>query len=84
MGENMNRKVSVELDWDAVDSITVFSMKSTLENLEIRLQERNDDSGMAVFVAEKEFDVLLLEKHIEALNLLLKYYGKNVSEQSIC
>jgi hypothetical protein len=31
---------------------------------------------MAIFVTEQEFDVLLIEKHIEAFKLILKYYGE--------
>jgi hypothetical protein len=31
---------------------------------------------MAIFVKEKEYDVILLEKHIEAFKIVLKYYGE--------
>jgi hypothetical protein len=31
---------------------------------------------MAIFVTEQEFDVILIEKHIDAFKLVLKYYGE--------
>jgi hypothetical protein len=72
----MNKSITVELDWDTIDRITTSAMKSILENLEIDLQKRKNDSGMAIFVKEKEYDVILLEKHIEAFKIVLKYYGE--------
>jgi hypothetical protein len=71
----MNKSVTIELDWDTIDRITTSSMKSILENLEKDLEARKDDSGMAIFVLEKEKDIALLEKHIEAFKLVLKYFG---------
>jgi hypothetical protein len=78
MGANMN--LNVELDWDTVDGIARASMHNILENLQKDLAERKNGDGMAIFVAEQEFDVILLEKHIEAFKLVLKYYGENASE----
>jgi hypothetical protein len=72
--------LNVELDWDTVDGIARASMHNILENLQKDLAERKNGDGMAIFVAEQEFDVILLEKHIEAFKLVLKYYGENASE----
>jgi tRNA(Ile2) C34 agmatinyltransferase TiaS len=77
MGENMN--LSVDLDWDTVDGIARASMHSVLENLQKDLVERKNGDGMAIFVTEQEFDVMLIEKHIEAFKLVLKYYGENTN-----
>jgi hypothetical protein len=74
----MNRKITVELDWDTIDKITTCSMKGLVENLEIDLENRKAGNGMAIFVNEKEYDVVLLEKHVEAFKLVLKYYGEQV------
>jgi len=71
----MNKSITIDLDWDTIDRITTSSMKSVLENLEIDLQKRKNDSGMAIFVKEKQYDVILLERHVEAFKLILKYYG---------
>ncbi len=72
--------LSVELDWDTVDGIARASMHSVLENLQKDLTERKNGDGMAIFVTEQEFDVMLIEKHIEAFELVLKYYGEKVYE----
>ena len=75
----MNKSVTIELDWDTVDGIARASMHSVLENLQKDLIERKNGDGMAIFVTEQEFDVMLIEKHIEAFKLVLKYYGENTN-----
>jgi hypothetical protein len=72
----MNKSVTVELDWDTIDRITTSSMKSLVESLEADLEKRKDDTGMAIFEKDKESDIALIEKHIEAFKLVLKYYGE--------
>jgi hypothetical protein len=76
----MNKKVTVELDWDTIDKITTCSMKSLVESLEADLEKRKDDTGMAIFETDKESDIAMIEKHIEAFKLVLKYYGENADE----
>lgn len=73
----MNKSITVELDWDTIDRITTSSMKSLVESLEADLEKRKDDTGMAIFEKDKEADIALIEKHIEAFKLVLKYYGEN-------
>jgi hypothetical protein len=73
----MNKSVTVELDWDTIDRITTCSMKSLVESLEADLEKRKDDTGMAIFEMDKESDIALMKKHIEAFKLVLKYYGEN-------
>jgi hypothetical protein len=73
----MSKSVTIELDWDTIDRITTSSMKSLLENLEDDLEKRKDDTGMAIFEKDKESDIALIEKHIDAFKLVLKYYGEN-------
>ena len=70
------KKVNVDLDWDTVDGIARASMHSVLENLQKDLTERKNGDGMAIFVTEQEFDVMLIEKHIEAFKTVLSYYGE--------
>jgi hypothetical protein len=72
----MNKKITVELDWDTIDKITTCSMKSLVESLEDDLRKRKDNTGMAIFETDKESDIALIEKHIEAFKLVLKYYGE--------
>ena len=73
----MNKKVTVELDWETIDRITVCSMKSLVENLENDLEKRKAGGGMAIFEKNKKKDIALIEKHIEAFKLVLRYYGEN-------
>ena len=73
----MNKKITVELDWDTIDKITTCSMKSVVESLEADLEKRKDDTGMAIFEKNKKKDIALIEKHIEAFKLVLRYYGEN-------
>lgn len=73
----MNKSITVELDWDTIDRIITSSMKSLVESLEADLEKRKDDTGMAIFEKDKEADIALIEKHIEAFKLVLKYYGEN-------
>ena len=72
----MNKSVTVELDWDTIDRITTSSMKSLVQNLEVDLRKRKDDTGMAIFEKDKKKDIALIKKHIEAFKLVLKYYGE--------
>jgi hypothetical protein len=76
MGANMNKRITVELDWDTIDKITTCSMKSLVESLEVDLEKRRADTGIAIFEVEKELDIALIEKHIDAFKLVLKYYGE--------
>jgi transcription initiation factor IIE alpha subunit len=73
----MNKSITIDLDYDTIDRITTSSMRSVLENLEMDLQKRKNDSGMAIFVQEQQYDIILLEKHIEALKLILEYYDES-------
>jgi hypothetical protein len=72
----VNKSVTIELDWDTIDRITICSMKSIVENLEADLEKRKDDTGMAIFEKNKKKDIALIEKHIEAFKLVLSYYGE--------
>lgn len=73
----MSKSITIDLDYDTIDRIATSSMKSVLENLEIDLEKRKDDSGMAIFEADKEADIALIEKHVEALKLILEYYDES-------
>ena len=73
----MSKSITIDLDYDTIDRIATSSMKSVLENLEIDLKKRKDDSGMAIFETDKEADIALIEKHVEALKLILEYYDES-------
>jgi len=63
--------ISVELDYEAVDSIVQGQLKDTWEGL------KNDlGAGASIFVwGDPEADDIEIQKHIDALELLLKWYS---------
>ena len=72
----MNKKITVELDWDTIDKVTTCSMKSVLENLEVDLENRKAGTGMAIFHKDKRKDIAEINRHIDAFKTVLKYYGE--------
>lgn len=64
-------KISVELDYEAVDNIIQSQLVHTWESLKQDL-----GAGNAVFVwGDQEADDVEIQKHIDALELLLKWYS---------
>lgn len=64
-------KISVELDWEAVDSVVVQQLRSTREGLKADLGANTN-----IFVwGDQEADDVEIQKHIDALELLLKWYS---------
>ena len=78
----MNKKITVELDWDTIDKVTTCSMKSVLENLEVDLENRKKDKGIAVFDTNKKKDIAEIKRHIDAFKTVLKYYGEGNEESN--
>jgi hypothetical protein len=64
-------KITVKLDWETVDSIVVEQLRSTRESL------KNDQGNEAwVFVwGDQEADDAEIQKRIDALELILKWYS---------
>jgi hypothetical protein len=64
-------KISVELDWEAVDSVVVQQLRSTWEGLKADL-----GANANIFVwGDQEADDVEIQKHIDALELLLTWYS---------
>lgn len=69
------RKVSVELDWETVDTIVYEQMKDALEYLRFALEQRNQDLDVfPIFSENKDEDVAELKKHIDAAKLMIKWF----------
>ena len=64
-------KISVELDWEAVDGIVVSQLRETWQAF------KNDLGANAhIFVwGDQEADDVEIQKHIDALELMLKWYS---------
>jgi hypothetical protein len=77
----MNKSVTIELDWDTIDRITTSAIKDALRNLEFDLKDRKEVGDSTYFVLEKEKDIALLEKHIDAFKLVLEYYGEKIGNK---
>ena len=64
-------KISVELDWETVDHIVVGQLRDTWESLKNDLGKSNH-----VFAwGDTEQDDALIQKHVDALELILKWYA---------
>lgn len=64
-------KYTVELDWETVDNIVVDQLRNTWETL-----QHDKGRGVNVFVwGDQEADDAEIQKHIDALDLLLKWYS---------
>lgn len=72
----MNRKITVELDWDTIDRVTTCSMKGLVGSLEEDLEKRKNGTGMAIFHQNKKKDIAEIKRHIDAFRTVLKYYGE--------
>jgi hypothetical protein len=70
------RKVTVELDWNTIDGIVKQELVSLKANLQEDLKKRKKGTGMAIFETDKTTDLALIKEHIEAFNLILRYYGE--------
>jgi hypothetical protein len=61
----------IELNWDMVDEIVVGQLRNTWETLKSDL-----GAGNHVFVyGDQEADDIEIQKHIDALELVLKWYA---------
>ena len=64
-------KISVELEWEAVDHIVVSQLRDTWEHLKLDIGANNH-----VFVwGDQEADDAEIQKHIDALEVVLKWYS---------
>jgi hypothetical protein len=64
-------KITVELDWETVDSVVVGQLFDTWKSLKSDL-----GAGSNVFVwGDQEADDAAIQKHIDAIELLLTWYS---------
>lgn len=63
--------ITVELDWETIDNVVVSQLRDTRDALKNDLGASNH-----VFVwGDPEADDVEIQKHIDALELLLKWYS---------
>jgi hypothetical protein len=76
---DMMKTVTVELDWDTVDNIVVSQLLDTYESLSHDCSNRKAGHGMAIFEADLEADVALIENHLAAFRTALSYFGHTIN-----
>jgi len=69
-------KFTVELEWDAVDSIVVQALKNQYSDLKKDLDHRlrlNDEETFGIFSSDKVEDVACIYRHLDAIKIVLSY-----------
>lgn len=67
-------KFTVELEWDAVDSIVVQILKNQYNGLKKDLDRRlNDKETLGNFSNDKEEDIAEIQKHLDSIEIVLSY-----------
>ena len=67
-------KFTVELEWDAVDSIVVQFLKNQYDGLKKALDRRlNDKETLGNFSNDKEEDIAEIQKHLDSIKTVLSY-----------
>lgn len=64
-------KISVELDYEAVDNIVQAQLVETWESLK---RDLGADANIFVW-GDQEADDAVIQKHIDALELVIKWYS---------
>ena len=67
-------KFTVELEWDAVDSIVVQALKNQYIGLKKDLDSRlNDKETLGILSNDKEEDIAEIQKHLDSIKTVLSY-----------
>jgi hypothetical protein len=69
-------KMTIDLEYEQADKITVASLKNILDCLKADLQKAKASDRGWIFHTDKEEDIKEIKKHIKAFKLVLKYYGE--------
>ena len=69
----MNHTITVE--FEQIQSIIKHELTWDLEQMKKDLKARKKGECMAIWDHDQDKDVALIKEHIEALKLVLKYYG---------
>ena len=73
--------INVELDWETVDNIVRTQVTDARDGLIEQLEERKGNGNRGgVFDNNKKKDIILIKAHIDAFELVIKYFGGHVEE----
>lgn len=70
----MSRIVTIELDWDDIDKIVIEELERNKEELQQSLEMVKKDGRGIVFTGDQQQDIVEIEKHISACDVLIQYY----------
>ena len=74
-------KVNIELDWETVDDIVLSQLQDAYSGLITDLEERQNESRRGgIFDNNKKKDIILIKAHIDAFEMVIKYFGGKVDE----
>jgi hypothetical protein len=65
---------------DDADKITVSNLQEILANLHHALSRRKQNEGCAAFELDKKKDIIEIKKRINAINLIIDYFGGDIDE----
>jgi hypothetical protein len=68
--------MKVELCVEGMNTLVRQDLKDTLKNLRTDLKRRKAGGNLAIFHPGQAEDIHELQKHIDALRLVLRYYGE--------
>ena len=71
---------TIQMTYDQVDAIIIKELTTTLQGLKDDREQRKNDEGMAIFDTDKKIDLYKLKEHINAVELILEYYGVKEDE----
>lgn len=67
--------MKIEVCIEGVNDIVRSDLTNSLDNLKDDLKRRKKGGSIAIFHMEKDEDIAELKRHIEAFELVLRYYG---------
>jgi hypothetical protein len=67
--------MKVELCIEGVNDIVRDELKETVKILKLDLKNVKNRSGISIFHVDRDEDIAEIKRHIEAFNIVLKYYG---------
>ena len=74
-------KSTIQLDWETVDNIVREQVTDARDGLIEQLEERKGNGNKGgVFDKDKKKDIILIKAHIDAFELVIKYFGGKVEE----
>jgi hypothetical protein len=67
--------MKIEICSFCVEDVVRSDLRATLGNLEQDRKKRKTKNGTAIFDLDAKRDIAILDEHIAALKLVLRYYG---------